>query len=1219
MKGFIAACTLIWICCSGNMAQAQTPKVVQRIILIGDAGELHADGKNPVIDAVRKAYNLQEGKNTILFLGDNVYPKGLPDPTAPEYEKAREILDYQANLLRGTNANGIFIPGNHDWEKSKPNGWKTIRNQQEYIDSLQLPNVQFLPKEGCPGPIAVPLDDNITLIIMDSEWWVFPYAKPGAESDCDCKNKEEVVAAIADLVSRNRNKLIIFATHHPFRSYGIHGGYYTIKQHIFPLTDLKRNLYVPLPVIGSIYPIARGVFGTPEDLPHPLYQQMVKEVEDVLKENGPAIFVSGHDHSLQFIQDDNNHYIVSGSGSKDTRVKKGAKSLFASQLNGFTVLEEMEDSTVRVQFFAGDNLQQPLFSKNLLRIPDLVRQQNTGFASAGSLPAYVKMRPDSQYSRVGHFHRFLLGDNYRSVWDAPVNFPVLDLQKEKGGFKILQRGGGQQTRSLRLADSTGKEYALRSLKKYPEAAVPEALRETIAKDVVQDQISASIPYGALVVASLADAAGVPHADVSFVYLPKDTSLGIYARDFGNDVYLLEDREPVVGKNNKTYNTLKMLKRIQADNDEQVHQPSVLNARLLDLFVMDWDRHDDQWRWYMVEKKKKRTYYPIPRDRDQAFFINGGLIPHLASRRWLMPKIQGFSEKIRDVNGFNFNGRYFDRSFLNGLDAAEWKKQSEAFLQRMTDSVLEAAVGKLPDTVYALTGRHMLETLKTRRGILEKNALKYYRFISRGVDVPGTQKKELFAIERMPDGQLGVNIFKISKKGEIEQNLYSRVFDPAVTKEVNLYSLGGGDRFEIKGDHPNRIRVRLIGGNEPDTYIDSVTQRAGKRIGIYDLKNGKDTFLLGANEKFRLSGDPANIAYNREAFKYNKLMPMLAGGYNRDDGVLLGLALQYTHQGFRKEPFGAKHTFSASHALATRAYNFKYEGELTDVIGKADLLLFARARAPHNTTNFFGYGNETVFDKSGGQTISYYRARYNLYTAEALLKTKLSNHVNIGYGPHLHYYALDKDENNNRFITNFPLNKLDSAGVFKDKYYAGAKVALQIDTRNNTLVPSRGILWTTSLMGSRGLVTDGKQYLQLQTDLSMYMSFRIPANLVIVSRFGGGVNWGDYEFFQAVTLGGTQNLRGYRNYRFSGSSAVYNNTEIRLKLFDFTTYVLPGSVGLIAFNDIGRVWQQGETSHVWHDGFGGGLYFSPVNMLVITAAIGHSKEETMPYFTFGFKF
>jgi hypothetical protein len=104
-------------------AFAQTDSVVQRIILIGDAGELHENGHNPVIDAVRQQFNMHDARNTVLYLGDNVYPYGLPDESARRYPHAKEILDYQVNLVRDMPAQAIFVPGNHDWDKSKPDGW----------------------------------------------------------------------------------------------------------------------------------------------------------------------------------------------------------------------------------------------------------------------------------------------------------------------------------------------------------------------------------------------------------------------------------------------------------------------------------------------------------------------------------------------------------------------------------------------------------------------------------------------------------------------------------------------------------------------------------------------------------------------------------------------------------------------------------------------------------------------------------------------------------------------------------------------------------------------------------------------------------------------------------------------------------------------------------------------------------------------------------------
>jgi len=46
---------------------------------------------------------------------------------------------------------------------------------------------------------------------------------------------------LRDTAYRNKDKKILFAAHHPLRSYGPHGGYYTWKQHIFPFTDLPEK------------------------------------------------------------------------------------------------------------------------------------------------------------------------------------------------------------------------------------------------------------------------------------------------------------------------------------------------------------------------------------------------------------------------------------------------------------------------------------------------------------------------------------------------------------------------------------------------------------------------------------------------------------------------------------------------------------------------------------------------------------------------------------------------------------------------------------------------------------------------------------------------------------------------------------------------------------------------------------------------------------------
>ena len=84
--------------------------------------------------------------------------------------------------------------------------------------------------------------------------------------------------------------------------------------------------------------------------------------------------------------------------------------------------------------------------------------------------------------------------------------------------------------------------------------------------------------------------------------------------------------------------------------------------------------------------------------------------------------------------------------------------------------------------------------------------------------------------------------------------------------------------------------------------------------------------------------------------------------------------------------------------------------------------------------------------------------------------------------------------------------------------------------------------------------------------------------------------------------------------------LFNNTELRIRLFDFNTYLFPGSFGLLVFHDIGRVWADGENSENWHNGYGGGIWIAPIRRFVVAAVVAKSKEEKMlPRITFGFQF
>jgi len=228
--------------------------ILHRIIFIGDAGEINGWQKSTIANAATKVL---PGKTSMFYLGDNIYPSGLSLPGNPGEESTREILKSQYLPIRAAGSPVYFIPGNHDWDKSGPEGLAKIKYMGQFLKEQGDSLLQIVPKNGCPDPVEIRLAPNLTVIAFDSEWWLFPYNKNNPNGGCECKTKKDVIAKLQELRYRNRNRIILLACHHPFQTNGEHGGNFTLANHIFPLTAFKKNLFIPLPIIGSIYPVFR--------------------------------------------------------------------------------------------------------------------------------------------------------------------------------------------------------------------------------------------------------------------------------------------------------------------------------------------------------------------------------------------------------------------------------------------------------------------------------------------------------------------------------------------------------------------------------------------------------------------------------------------------------------------------------------------------------------------------------------------------------------------------------------------------------------------------------------------------------------------------------------------------------------------------------------------------------------------------------------------------
>ncbi len=95
-------------------------------------------------------------------------------------------------------------------------------------------------------------------------------------------------------------------------------------------------------------------------------------------------------------------------------------------------------------------------------------------------PDSITIAVEPSYDQVSGMHRFFFGESYRKLWATPVKMRVINLSTEKGGLTPLEKGGGLQTKSLRLKDGKGHEWSLRTVQKYPERGLPARLRKTIA-------------------------------------------------------------------------------------------------------------------------------------------------------------------------------------------------------------------------------------------------------------------------------------------------------------------------------------------------------------------------------------------------------------------------------------------------------------------------------------------------------------------------------------------------------------------------------------------------------------------------------------------------------------------------------------------------------------------------------------------------------------------
>lgn len=365
MKKSVFGLALVFIlsgCSSSNVYQKKNDsnehfgEPVYSVYLIGDAGAATLEPREPILDVLEKQLMDAGEKSAVVFLGDNIYPDGLPSEGAEKREQSEVRMLSQLKVVEDYPGKVIFIPGNHDWNSSGSNGLKRVQRQEDYIESyLDRGNV-FLPDNGLPGPVAVELAKraeypglkfNIQLLALDTHWWLHPHDKPlevGIKSVE--KQKSKILQNLEEIIDHNIEDEIVVASHHPLFSLGRHGGKFPTSTHFLP------------PIFGSLYVAYRKIRGYPQDIAR--YDDLKDGLMKSIKDKEGLIFASGHEHSLQFIPYTNGQYrqyqLVSGSASKPSFVKKSSAENITYRGEGFIAIHYSGDKSKKIEFWNDEGI-----------------------------------------------------------------------------------------------------------------------------------------------------------------------------------------------------------------------------------------------------------------------------------------------------------------------------------------------------------------------------------------------------------------------------------------------------------------------------------------------------------------------------------------------------------------------------------------------------------------------------------------------------------------------------------------------------------------------------------------------------------------------------------------------------------------------------------------------------------------------------------------------
>jgi hypothetical protein len=826
-----------------------------------------------------------------------------------------------------------------------------------------------------------------------------------------------------------------------------------------------------------------------------------------------------------------------------------------------------------------------------------------------------------EFDRGGKW-RYWFGDGYRKAWTTPVALPVLDLKAEAGGLTPLAQVGGFQTEGLAMKGADGRGYTFRKLEKHPERVLPKEWQDSELRAIAIDQTAAAHPAATVIIGALAQSVGIPFYGSRLAVMPDDPALGKFKETFGGTVGTFDEYiTPGYQGITEIVSSFDMWQKWREGGPEnRVDSRAFLKARLFDLVVGNWDRHQGQWRWARIPARP--LWVPLPEDADQAFTRYEGKF--MGAARLVAPRFMRYSgEYPKRMEGLTTNNYDVTRWLLADVEWPTFEEVARELAAQMTDAAIDEAMRRMPPEWYAVDGAQMTKDLRQRRDGIVAFARRFYLHLADRVDVRGSDQAELASLQHLEDGSLQVTLSPLGGDGGAGAPYYTRRFSPKETQEIHLYLLGGNDRVVSSGPRKGGIHVHVLGGAGNDTIDDSQSGGLDVEDGRGDtvVRRGPGTkvseseWTNPAPEKDRPWLEPRNYGH--------WTVPMAQVYWEPNQAFMLGGGVTRTAWGFRKYPWANMQAFTLLYSTGYNNVRASYGGQWrlsdTALVGSVNL----RFSGIENR-NFYGFGNESpdVPEKTLHQTET------NEYSVFPALRYRPSSAFDLHVGPEA---KVVQTKGGDSLVE---LDQVYGSGNFGE---VGLRAGLEYDSRGRSvgMTEMRGMAAPDATAATMARPVTGVRLLAegffvpkawdatesfggVEGSLSGYFGNQ---RMAFATRVGGRALWGAYPWFESASISGEHHdVRGYYEGRYRGDQSLYGNAEFRYWLGKRKGAVLPLRWGLTTFVESGRVWYADESSKKWHTGYGLGLMLQLIGTpMALSGSMANGTEGIRFYVGGGYSF